>query len=361
MVHTLQSINNLSLSEYQYLHNNLPMLKEVSPYVERTNYYSAKGITQIELRKCEFFWGGMWRRKYYLVLRYNPSIIMGESKVFLLDSGKYTTAEIVERIQKRMYEINEFRYIQLHKMPISIFRANRVDVAEDVTYIEPKFLVWLCNMSMPYKYRQMKRKTIEKDLDILYFESCCFKSGSREINFYYKYVAIVNTGQNVSEADGQKARNTFRAEIQIEKRGISYLSQKLPTKKEIQPFLEEDFGHEYLLKEVRSMFGIERYVSRTKAVEIIHNSSFKPYIKAVMISILDMIQHYKGLYELEKAIDNEETYTPFQYGNLRTFRQRWLKKFKELGIQPVVIPDCFGIDEIPSIYELIERGVKNDE
>lgn len=361
MVHTLQSISNLSRSEYQYLHNNLPMLKTVSPFVERTNYYSAKGITQIELRRCEFFYGGMMRNKFYLVLRYNPSVVMGESKVFLLDSDKYTSSEIIERIQKRLYEINEFRYIQLHKLPIVVFRANRVDVAEDITYIAPKILAWLCNMSMPYKYRRMKRKPIEKDVDTLYFESCCFKSGSREINFYYKYAAIVNTKQNVREEESARARHTFRVEVQIEKRGVSYLAQKLPTKRAMQPFLEDDFGHEYLLKEVRSMFGIERYVSRAKAIEIINNSTYKPYDKAVMLSIMDMIQQYKGLYKLEQAIADENTYTPSQYGDLRSFRQRWLKKFRQLGIQPVVIPDSFGIDEVPSVYELLERGGTYDE
>lgn len=72
-----------------------------------------------------------------------------------------------------------------------------------------------------------------------------------------------------------------------------------------------------------------------------------------MLSIIDMIQRFKGLYELEKAIADNNIYTPSQYGNIRLFKERWLKKFKRLGIQPVVIPDSMGIDEIPSIYDLL--------
>lgn len=35
-----------------------------------------------------------------------------------------------------------------------------------------------------------------------------------------------------------------------------------------------------------------------------------------MVSIIDMIQHFKGLYELEKAIADTNIYTPPQYGNI---------------------------------------------
>ena len=63
---------------------------------------------------------------------------------------------------------------------------------------------------------------------------------------------------------------------------------------------------------------------------------------------------------VEKAIADTNIYTPPQYGNIRSFKERWLKKFKCLGIQPVVIPDSMGIDEIPSIYDLLIKESEND-
>ena len=354
-MHTFELCCDIHPSEYTYLHDNLPGLSKVSKYVERTNYYSAKGIMQIELRTFEYLADTTLIQRRYLVLRCNPSIIMGDCKVFLVDMEQYSPAEIVERLQKRLYEINEFRYIKLDKRPITIYRTNRADIAEDISYKEPKLLAWLCNMSMPYGYRNMKRKPIQKDADTLYFESCCFCSKSRGINFYVKYIAMINTGREVSAEDLPRAKQTFRAEVQIQKKGINYLATKLPTKKSIEPFLEQDFCHNYLLKEVRAMFGIQKYVSMSRAVETIQNSQYKPYDKAVMVSILTMIQQYRGLYELEKAIADKAIYTPPQYGNLRTFRERWLKKIRRLGIQPTTIPDSFGIDEVPSIYELLEK------
>lgn len=351
-MHTFEISCNIPSVSYCYLHDNLPSLTRVSQYVERTNYYSAKGIMQIELRTFEYAKYGVMMKQYYVVLRCNPSIIMGNSKVFLLDMEKYTPAEILERLMKRIYEINEFRYIRLHELPLTLFKTNRADIAEDIMVDFPQLVVWLCNMSFPYKYRNMKRTAINKSIDRLYIESCCFHNGSREIIIYYKFIAMINTGKAIEPEEEERAQHTVRFEAQVEKRGI--YSMKLPTKRSIKPFLEQDFCNEYLEKEVRSIFGVQKYVSRSKAVEIINNSQYKPYDKAVMLSIIDMIQQFKGLYELEKAIDDENILTPHQFGNLRSFKERWLKKFKKLGIQPVVLPDGLGIDEMGSMLELLQ-------
>ena len=359
-MHTFEISCNISPVSYQYLHDNLPLLKKVSDYVERTNYYSAKGIMQIELKTYEYAKHGVMMKRYYLVLRCNPSIVVGDSKILLVDLEKYSPAEILERLMKRIYEINEFRYIRLDKLPLALFLTNRADVAEDILVDFPQLVVWLCNMSFPYGYRRMKRKVIHKDTDQLYIESCCFYNGSRAINIYYKLIALVNTGKVIPTEEQEQIQHTVRFEAQLEKQGI--YNMKLPTKRSIEPFLEKDFCHEYLKKEITAIFGIEKYVSRNKAVELINNSSYKPYDKAVMLSIVDMIQQFKGLYELEKAIADKKIYTPPQYGSIRTFKEKWLKKFKALGIQPVVIPDSMGIDEMPNIYNLlIKESEKSHE
>ncbi len=356
-MHTFEIICNLSPYDYDYLKNNLPKLEPVSEYVGRTNYYSAKGITQVELRTNRFEYQGRMISKYYLVLRCNPSVIMGDSKVFLLDMDKYNSDEIIKRLQKRLYEINEFRYIQIDKLPIQVFRANRVDIAKDIQLLQPKIAVWLCNMSFPYNYHNMKRKQINKDPSILYFESCCFASGSREFNLYDKWIASVNTGKIITLAEENRLKHTFRLEVQIKKKGVAYMAKKLTTKRSIEPYLNKGFCHDYLEKEIRPVFGIQKYVSRSKAVDIINMSQFKTYEKIIMISIIDMIMQFKGLYGLEKAISDVSIHTPTQYGNLRSFRERWLTKIRQLGIQPIVIPDNFGIDEIPSILDLLTNEI----
>jgi len=144
----------------------------------------------------------------------------------------------------------------------------------------------------------------------------------------------------------------------MNKDGVSNFSKKQHIKRSLVPLLEKEFCHNYLEEEIKPLFHKEKYVSRSKAEEIINASNFSFYIKKVMLSIIDMIQALDGLYALEEAINDDSIPTPSHYGDLKSFRGRWLKKIRSLGIQPVVIPDNLGIDEIPSIYELLkdEKG-----
>ena len=99
---------------------------------DKKNFVIYKGIMQIELRTYKYVKYGVVMERYYVVLRCNPSIIMGDSKVFLVDLTRYTPADILDRLLKRIYEINEFRYIRLDKQPLSLFLTNRADIAEDI-------------------------------------------------------------------------------------------------------------------------------------------------------------------------------------------------------------------------------------
>lgn len=350
-MHTFETICRISRTQYEYLRNHLPSIASVSQYTERTNYYSGKGITQIELKTYEYPDGGIMRHNHFLVLRCNPGIIMGDSKTLLVDLEKYSASEILKRLQKRLYEINEFRYIRLDKLPLAMFLARTVHIAVDIQHDFPQLIVWLCNMSFPYSYHRMERTKINKPAEVLYIESCCFGNRSRKVNIYHKIIAMVNTGKEIEPEEFETVNRIVRLEIQLEKSGIC--NMKLSSKRSLEPFLDKDFCRSYIEKEIKAIFGAEKYVSRSRAEEFINNSTLKAFDKAVMLSIIDTIYRFKGLYELEKAIADNNIHTPSQFGNLRSFKDRWLKKFKHLGIQPVVIPDILGIDELPSIFELL--------
>ena len=352
-MHTFEISCRIFNVTYQYLHDNLPSLVRVSQYIERTNFYAGKGLLQIELREFPYVKYGISMSAHYVVIRCNLSAIMGESKLLLLNMEEYSADQILEQLQHRLYEVDALRFVRLDKMPVTIFRANRVDLAIDLAVNRPDAIAWLANMSFPYRHRNMTRKPMPKSRDISDFESCYFGSKSRTVNAYVKWAEIVNNGRIVPPEEEAILKNTFRVEVQISKKGIYNL--RLPTGREIRPFLDENFCREYILKEMKALFGITPYLNKSKVVEAIEASQNSIYNKAVMVSIVNMIEQFGGLYELERAV--EEGHTPIQYGNsLRAFRQRWLKKFQQLGIQPVAIPDSFGIDEMPSIYELL-KGV----
>lgn len=355
-MHTFEISCRIFNVTYHYLHDNLPSLVRVSQYIERTNFYAGKGLLQIELREFPYVKYGISMSAYYLLIRCNLSAIMGESKLLLLNMEEYSADQILEQLQHRLYEVDAFRYVRLDKLPVTIFRANRVDLAIDVAVNRPDAIAWLANMSFPYRHRNMTRKPMPKSRDISDFESCYFGSKSRTINAYVKWAEIVNNGRVVPPEEEIILKSTFRVEVQISKKGIYNL--RLPTGREIRPFLDENFCHEYIEKETKSIFGTAPYVSRKKALEAIQHSPYKPFDRAVMESIIDTIPRYGGLYELEKAVDDESINTPSQYGNLRTFKTKWLGKFKAIGIQPVAIPDNFGVEKILSIYELLKGEVQ---
>ena len=59
------------------------------------------------------------------------------------------------------------RYVRLDKQPVSIFSANRADVAKDIIVDFPQLVIWLCNMSFRLSI------TIWKENQSARIEICC--------------------------------------------------------------------------------------------------------------------------------------------------------------------------------------------
>lgn len=356
MIHTMQVVIDIKASQYKYLAQTFPCMEQVSEYTSRSNYYQSKGIIQTELKKVSFFKYGMERKKYYLQLRLNLSQIMGEDKIRLLDGDKYTVNEISEAIMKRLFEINEFRYVKIHEMPIELFRTSRADFAEDILYPMPELLAYLSSISFPYKHYNFERFIPKgKSLEDMRYESCYFKNKrSRAFNFYVKMSEITNNDRKIESSTADDLPRLFRMEIQVKKKGIEALTRDLPTKKEMSHFLDENNCHKYIIHQVKKIFKCEKYVSQRIATEIIENSSYSAETKAKLLSIINLIPVHGGLNELEKAVDEKDPCLP-DFGSLSDFR-KLLAKIRKLGIQPVVIPNKYEVDEVPSFVDLLSKG-----
>lgn len=363
-MHTFEITFQIDYSMFLQL-MKLPSIKKASNRVYRTNCYLKKGITQIELRIYQYVPknSGIMFEKYYLVLRCNAGVIMGENPILALDMNKYTKEEIVQKLQNKMYEIEELQFLNIHKYDMVMWKTNRIDIAKDIfdSCIDPTLAIILCNLSFPYNHYQIKPVKIQKDKYLLMTESCYFRSKSRTINIYFKLVEINNNHKIIDENTLNLIEKMIRIEIQIEKKGITNLNRNKQDKRSLEQFLDGDFCYAYLEKEILSIFGAEKYVNTTIAINLIQHSAYSNYDKTILSSILRMIHKYNGLYELEKAVADVNIFTPPEYGNLRQFREKWLRKIRELGINPATIPDSFGIDEMPSIYELLQkRGITNE-
>ncbi len=215
MTHTFEVQVCLNYSTYQYLLENLPSLTKVGKKY-RTNYYSKKGITQIELIK--YVANDNSFTSFYLKLRCNLSLIMGESDILLLDENKYSVDQILKQFRKRLHEINQLRYINLHEYHINELSVVRVDFAVDLLLDNPNILVYLSNMSMQHNYRNLKRTKINKNANVLYYESCHYQSKSRTLNIYNKYKSVINSSREPPSVIEEVVKQTVRVEFQIKKK-----------------------------------------------------------------------------------------------------------------------------------------------
>lgn len=153
-----------------------------------------------------------------------------------------------------------------------------------------------------------------------------------------------------------------RVEIQISKRGINNMKDLPPKdKRNLENFLNPAFVHGYLEKNAKNIFGVEKYVTTGAALKLVNESRYSKKSKATLCSVIKMIANYGSLYGLQKAIGDENIFTPAAFGDKNKFN-RLLKKIRELGISPATIPDGLASGssfEMPSLYELLKQTRKN--
>ncbi len=292
--------------------------------------------------------------KYYIILWLNINVIMGGSGIFALNLKCYTTDQIVYAIQKRLHEIDCFRLSYLGTVDIREWKVRRVDLAKDIYVDKPEVYALLTNLGVPYGCRRLKRANINKPSDTLYYESCCFSNKSRRINIYNKMAAMVNRGQ-IAYKVIPDLEHLFRIEYQILKRGVKYNSKKWNDNRSIRSYLDNETVINYLISELKLTFGTERYVTYSLAVQLINQSKETDAEKRKMIRTIELIHQMDGLYNLEKALANPTSALTKELGNLETFKKKRLTKIRNLGINPVVIPDEYGYKELPGLHELIEN------
>ncbi len=342
----------------------IPCMEKVTPRIYKTVYYTAKGFTEIALKIYSYKdkATGEMIEKHYLVLRCNLGTIMGESSILALDLGDYTLDRLIAGIQKRIYEINEFRCLNLHKMYFALWRTDRIDLAVDIHVQNPELLVYMLNMSFPYNIYKMRPFVGGKD-PVQKTESCYHMNGSRRINIYRKLPELDAHGTAISAGERESLKDLLRVEIQVSKKAIHNMPGLGVDKRNIKNFLNPVFTHDYLESVAKKIFGIQRYVTTSAAMELIQKSSYTPQAKAVLCSIIRLVQKYGSLYELERCIKDVNAFTPAYYGDLAKFR-RLAKKIRDLGISPATIPDDKASDtklELPSLYELLRQTRKKGE
>lgn len=354
VIHTIELQLQIDFLMYKQLSNEIPKMRQIHYGKAVSTCYTDKGIRQIELKRVDK--GSL---RYYIILRLNMNIIMGNNAVFVLDLKYYTEEQIIFNLQQRLHEIPSFCNVDLDTIDICKWKVIRADLAKDVCVRNPELYTLLTNLGVPYGNRRLKRTAINKPPDILFYESCYFKSKSKHINIYNKMAAQINKGQ-VSYKVIPDIKYLFRIEIQILKSGIKYNSSKQKDERSIRSYLNDEIVTNYLLSELKCLFGPEKYVTYSLAVQLINQSDETDMEKRKMIHTIELIHQMNGLYNLEKALTDNNSDLAKELGNLKTFKEKRLAKIRNLGINPVVIPDEYGYEELPGLCELIMNRKERD-
>lgn len=356
-MHTFIIKNFITEEEFKLIKGNL-IMRKINDRCWCCYTYGNKGITEIKLRIFHTVNSktGIIINKYYLLLRCNANLLLGLNKYYAVDLLKYDDEQIVSALKKRISEIKELKDLNVTKLNLINWITDRADIAIDIRVSSPELYIMLSNLGVPYRFDRMKRKQINKPKEILYKESCCFTNNSKEINIYDKSVALSNSGNNDL---GQiiRIRGIVRIEIQFKRQGIKYNSKKLSSKRSIVAYLDKNFSYGYIMETVERLYGKERYVNLSSAIRIIQSSNFTNIEKNKMIATIKLIHEKGGLYEIEQALYNGDSVLQHQLGKLNNFRRSHLQNIRKLGINPVVIPDEYGISELPSLYDQILKKI----
>lgn len=333
-------------------------MNQVNERCWRSNVYNRKGIDQVELHisfiTCKT--GKMTIKKYFILLRCNANQLLGNNKYCITNLNTYTPDMIIKALNNRLIEMKELRNISINTANIREWLTDRADLAIDVKSPFPSIHIWLCNHGVPYRYESMKRKKINKTKEVLYKESCCFENGSKEINIYDKEVALINKS-DVDHRQVNKMKGVIRVEFQIKRQGIKNNAKGLQSKRSIAPYLDKNYVYGFISHKIEGIFGKEKYVNTSTAIKIIDNSTFSNDEKVKMKETLYLIHQKGGLYELEESLYHNDQILEQKIGSLNTFKRTRLKNIRSLGINPVTIPDDFGITELPSLLELIYKKI----
>lgn len=124
----------------------IPRMEQVSNRVYRSNYYSKKGIKQIELRQYVYYreyseQGKRFKQvfiTYYLIFRCNANQLVGGDPLFVIDTKKYMKQDLLSALQKRISEIKEFQNIKWFHINVNYMTTDRVDASKDIFVDTPQ-------------------------------------------------------------------------------------------------------------------------------------------------------------------------------------------------------------------------------
>lgn len=173
---------------------------------------------------------------------------------------------------------------------------------------------------------------------------CCYQveNNSVSINFYDKSYQLSKLDED--DQNDMCADEIIRFEVQCKYLKVYNMCKKKDIKRKLYNLSKEELSQEQVLSYYKKTIGIEDYYSFKSARDLINESNYSNEIKESMINILKLIAQKRNVWKARESeeIDSEDF-------------NKAIKKIKKLGINPVTIPNHFGIPFLPNLIEKIEQ------
>lgn len=331
MIHTLTIIHQiLSPKTLDEIYKRLDLmtekkLRKISKGEYKTEELREKGFTRIKLTSKKV----NLKYKYnfmQITITMNPLKLIGRNKLEVLMENQLS--ELKERFAEEVQKIHT-------SLPrLEHWTINRIDYAVNINtpYVE-EYIKLFQRADKPRNFKELycsKSKTRKQRHGSFYLIS-----KSVNINFYNKEHERLS--QNFNK-DG--AKDLLRLEVQCKKPKTNTIKAKNGFEsKHLEHYLSNEISNQQLEYYYNKTIGTGDYYKLSEAIRIVQDSNSTIKTKEKLINVLRLINKHRSIWRAR-----EES----QY-NSSCFN-RYLKKIRVLGVNPVTIPSRWGINMLKNTF-----------
>lgn len=260
------------------------------------------------------------------------TIIMNPVKLIRRNKLEVIKMDLLEEVKKIFAE--KVKKIHTSLPRLDYWTINRIDYAVNINtpYVE-EYIKLFQRGDKPRNFKELycsKSKT-RKQLDGSFY----LFNDSVTINFYNKENERLS--QNFNK-DG--AKDLLRLEIQCKKPKTNTLKAKNKfDSRHLEHYLSQEISYQQLEYYYNKTIGTGDYYKLSEAIRIVQESNYTSKTKEKLTEVLRAVSRYRSIWKAR-----EES----QY-NSSCFN-RYLKKIRVLGVNPVTIPSRWGVNMLKNTF-----------
>ncbi|MDO7905354.1 hypothetical protein Q5741_02870 [Paenibacillus sp. JX-17] len=292
-----------------------------------TNAFSKYGFQEIRLRSASYGYCS-------IEVRLRPKLTIDKD-------GYYSVTKLSEFQEVQNVFNFVFKDILSLKVPDFFYwTAKRIEAAVDIRLPEqliPKYLILFKRGYIPDYF-------LENDITKKYLSSqnnFYLKSENKTVNWYNRYETLLK-----KEKESGKKFNDFT----LTKGLFRFETQVRDGNENVMDILNQQRLKNEVMKFYNLIVGKGDYHSFARAEQIISQSKHNSRNRQGLINMLKMIGHCGGVAKAKKCYVNGQ--------NAKGYTNKFgktIKKLRDLNINPVLIPEEWGVDFIENPFAKIEK------